>query len=114
MDRRKELKEQYRQMKPDMGAFIIRSRCHPVGYLEVTQDLKSTINSTVFKLNFGNHPNKRLQTQWKHDGEAGFTVEILEILDYDQDEGKTDYSEELALLKLIWEEKLSKENLTLY
>jgi len=32
---------------------------------------------------------------------------VLEKLPYDADEAKTDYSEELSILKLIWEEKLS-------
>ncbi|HHV44985.1 MAG TPA: GIY-YIG nuclease family protein [Firmicutes bacterium] len=112
-DRRKELKEQYRQMKPEMGIFLIRSRRESVGYLEATQNLKSTINSTVFKLNFGNHPNKKLQELWKKEGEAGFTIEVLETLPYDKDESKTDYSEELAILRTIWEEKLANEDLTL-
>lgn len=36
---------------------------------------------------------------------------ILENLEYDKDESKTDYTEELALLQMIWEEKLAKENI---
>jgi hypothetical protein len=30
---------------------------------------------------------------------------VLEKLKYDKDETKTDYSEELAILKMLWEEK---------
>lgn len=68
MDRRKELKEQYKNMKPDMGVFIIKSaienKCYKC-YIEAAQDLKSTINSTKFKLELGFHPNKELQKEWK-------------------------------------------------
>ncbi len=114
MDRRKELKALYKNMKPDMGIFIIRSNFNNKCYIEGTQDLKGTINSTKFKLNFGNHPNKALQKEWKEHGEESFIIEILENLKYDKDESKTDYSEELAILKMVWEEKLSKEGMEFY
>lgn len=93
-------------MKPDMGIFTIRSKEGPFQYLETTQDLKGTMNKTVFQLRFGNHPNKELQKAWKEMGEANLIIEVLEVLPYNKDESKTDYSEELNILKLIWEEKL--------
>lgn len=70
MDRRKELKEQYKNMKPDMGVFIIKSAIAGKCYIEATQDLKSTINSTKLKLELGFHPNKELQKEWKENTEA--------------------------------------------
>lgn len=108
MDRKKELKELYKTMKPDMGIFIIKSSLNDKCYIEVTKDLKGTINSTKFKLDLGNHPNKELQKLWKEHGESSFTIEILEKLKYDEDETKVDYSEELNILKLIWQDRLSK------
>ena len=96
-------------MKPDMGIFTIRSRDKAVGYLETTQDLKGTINKTFFQLRFGSHPNKNLQKTWKETGENNLTVEILEMLPYSKDESKTDYSEELSILKLLWEERMAEE-----
>jgi len=114
MDRKKELKALYKNMKPDMGIFMIRSNFSNKCYIEGTQDLKETINGTRFKLNFGNHPNKGLQKDWKEHGEESFTIELLENLPYDKDESKTDYSEELAILKMVWEEKLLKEGMELY
>lgn len=114
MERRKELKELYKNMKPDMGILIIKSHFNNKCYIEGTHDLKSTINSIKFKLGFGNYPNKELQKEWKEYGEENFTIEILENLKYDKDELKTDYSEELAILKMIWEEKLSEKGMELY
>lgn len=72
------------------------------------------MNSARFKLNFGNHPNRELQKNWKEDGESGFTMEILEKLKYDKDETKDDYSEELSILKMIWEERLQKKGWQFY
>ena len=40
--------------------------------------------------------------------------EVLEKLKYDKDESKTDYSEELAILKMVWEEKLLQKGMEFY
>jgi hypothetical protein len=114
MDRKKELKEQYKQMKPDMGIFIISSNLGKKCYLEGTQNLQATMNSMKFKLKAGCHPNRELQKEWNELGEGVFTFRILEKLEYEKDEMKTDYKEDLALLKIIWEEKILKENIQPY
>lgn len=114
MDRKKELKLQYKQMKLSMGIFMIRSKAENKCYIEATQDLKGRMNSGRFKLAAGGHPNRELQKEWNDYGEENFTIEILEYLDYDKDELKTDYTEDLALLQMAWEEKLGQENIVLY
>ncbi|HHX50962.1 MAG TPA: GIY-YIG nuclease family protein [Clostridia bacterium] len=114
MDRRKELKAQYKQMKPDMGIFMIRCATSNKCYLEITQNLKGTINSAKFKLGAGAHPNKELQLDWQNLGESSFVIKVLENLEYDQDETKTDYREDLAILQMIWEERLSEQGLEFY
>ncbi|MBB6216098.1 hypothetical protein HNQ80_002197 [Anaerosolibacter carboniphilus] len=114
MNRKKELKEQYKQMRHEMGIFIIRSKVNNKCYIEATQDLRGTMNGTRFKLGAGAHPNRQLQKEWKEFGEGNFTIEILENLEYDKDESKTDYKEDLALLRMIWEEKLLKQKLEFY
>ncbi|NLZ39470.1 MAG: GIY-YIG nuclease family protein [Firmicutes bacterium] len=101
-------------MKPDMGILAIKHNGKNKYYLEGTQYLRSTTNSTKFKLNFGNHPNRQLQKDWQKDGKESFTIEVLEKLKYDEDETKTDYSEELAILKILWEEKLLQQGARLY
>jgi len=114
VDRRKELQLQYKQMKPDMGIYAIKSKSTGKCYLQSTPDLKSAINGTLFKLNAGMHANKELQADWSRYPEADFSVEILERLKYDKDPAKTDYCEELELLRLIWEEKIAREHSSLY
>lgn len=114
MDRKKELLEQYRQMKPEMGIFMIRSMLSNNCHLESTKDLKGTINSSKFKLGAGNHPNRALQKDWQAGGAANFTIEILEQLDYSKDEAKTDYTDELTIMHMIWEEKLANEKMNFY
>lgn len=109
MDRRKELKEQYKQLKPEMGVFLIKSSADHRYYLEAASNVNGAVNRARFQLGAGSHPNRELQKAWREQGESGFSVEIPELLAYDKDESKTDYSEELELLQMIWEEKLAKE-----
>jgi hypothetical protein len=112
--RKKELKFQYKEMRPEMGIFIIRSKINNKCYVETTQNLKSKINGTKFKLKLGNHPDKGLQKEWNEQGKENFIIEILEKLEFDKDESKTDYSEELDLLEMLWKEKLLKQMLNFY
>lgn len=112
--RKKELAAQYKQMKPQMGIFIIRSKVNNKCYVEGTQDLRGRINGAKARLGGGMHPYLELQKEWNDFGSENFTIEILENLDYDKDESKTDYKEDLALLQIIWEEKLVKDGVELY
>ncbi len=114
MDRKKELKEEYRQMKSDMGLVIIRSNFDKKYYIESSRNLNATINGSRFKLNAGNHLYQELQKEWNKHGESSFTIEVLERLEYDKDELKTDYKEDLKALQEIWIEKLTEEGLIMY
>jgi hypothetical protein len=113
-NRRKELIEQYKQMKPDMGIFRIRLKDGGKCFIETSQNLKGKMNSTRFQLDAGNHPNQELQRDWKQYGEGRFEFEVLELLPYAKDESKTDYTEELEILKQIWEEKLLNQQFEFY
>lgn len=110
MDRKKELKEMYKQMKTDMGIFIIQSKANNKYYLETTQNLKGKMNSSRFQLEAGSFRNQELQKDWNQYKAENFEIKVLENLKYDKDESKTDYSEELEIMKTIWQDKLTKEN----
>ena len=112
--RKRELKEQYKQMKPQMGIFVVRSKANKKCYIQATKDLRGVINGTKVRLNAGMHSNLELRKEWNESGSDNFVIEILELLDYDQDESKTDYTEDLALLQMIWEEKLLKDDFQFY
>jgi len=113
-DRRKELIEQYKQMKPEMGIFRVRLKDGSKCFLETSQNLKGKMNAVRFQLDMGSHPNKDLQRDWKRYGPERFAFEVLELLPYAKDETKIDYSEELAILKHIWEERLQAEQFEFY
>ena len=97
-----------------MGIFMICPKEGEKRYVQATGDLRGVMNGAQARLNGGMHPCRELQKEWSERGGENFKIEILERLKYDKDESKTDYSEELALLQMIWEEKLQKEGFSLY
>lgn len=104
---KKELRERYKQMKPEMGVFMYR--CLPTGkaYLGFGQNIKADINSITFQLRLGSYPtNSNLKNDWQEYGESNFEIAILENLKYDKDETKTDYTHDLRLLRDFCSEKL--------
>lgn len=105
---KKELKNKYKQIKPDMGVFMFK--CCPTKkvYLGFGQNIKADINSIKFQLNFGGyHKNSKLQADWKEHGESKFETAVLETLEYDTDESKTDYTKDLESLREMVAEKYS-------
>lgn len=114
MDRKRELKEKYKQMKTDMGILVVKNKVNNKYSLVSNQNINAMINRIRFQLNLGSYPNKELQKEWKDLGESNFEIKILEYLDYEKDESKTDYSEELKIVEIMWTEKLDGENMVAY
>ncbi|ACL19148.1 hypothetical protein DesLBE_2253 [Desulfitobacterium sp. LBE] len=112
MDRKKELKEQYKQMRPDMGIVGVRSGKEAWCYIEGSQNLRAALNGIRFKLEAGFFPCRELMKKWQEQGGENFTFEVLEQLEYDKDETKTDYTDDLVLLLMEWEEKLLDQGFT--
>jgi len=108
-DRRKALREQYRTMKPDMGAFMIRCLENGRAYVAVAKGLRAGMNGHLVRLENGIFVNQELQADWDRYDRDAFEMRVLETLPYGKDETKTDYTEELDILRLIWLERLSAE-----
>lgn len=113
--RKRELQQEYANTKQPMGIFIVRCKSNNKCYIQATPDLKGVMNGTYVKLLNSRHPNRELQKEWNELGEDSFVIEILEQLPYDEkDQEKEDYSQELAMLQIIWEEKLAGEDKVFY
>lgn len=108
--RRKELLEQYKQMKPDMGVYMFKSINTNTVYLGYDKNIKATINGDRFKLNANSHRNKKLQKDWNENKEENFEIKVVQLLEYDKDESKTDYSEDLKILREICKDRFQNEN----
>ena len=106
MDRKRELKEQYRRMRPEMGILLYRCRETGSVYLWPAQDLRGKQNGVRFQLEMGSYIHRKLQQEWSTYGEQGFDTEVLDRLEYDKDEAKDDYREDLLALAELWREKM--------
>ncbi len=114
MDRRKELKEQYKLRKPPMGIYAIYKQDGNKWHIESSSDTHGALNGAKFKLEHNSYPNRELQSEWTKCKGEGFVIEVIEVLEYDKEDIKTDYTKELQLLKEIWLEKKQKENIQIY
>ncbi len=109
---REDLKQIYKEMKPQMGVYVIRNTINGKVFMDVSKDLKSIFNRYRFQLKMGCHAIKEMQKDWNKYGEDSFAFEVLQYLKYDEKEEKTDYSEELEIMKMIWIEKLNEGGFT--
>jgi len=104
MDRKKELKQQYKETKIIAGVYQIKNTKNNKVLIESTRNLQ-TINGKKFMLKMGSHPNKALQAEWNSFGEEAFVFEVLETLKEKQD-GYFNVKDELIKLEEKWIEQL--------
>ncbi len=114
MDRRKELKQMYKQMKPDMGIVLVRSKNDKRCALIASKNLRGTVNRLNFSFDDCGFLIRGLRKAWKEQGRDAFDIEVLDRLEYDKDESKTDYTEDLETLAEVWSEKLSAQGFEFY
>jgi hypothetical protein len=111
---RKELREQYKNIKPEMGVIMIKSEKSRKCFIEATRNIRGAMNRAQFSLDIGSHINKEFQKDIEELGASTFKITILEKLDYDEKKENKDYKEELAILRTMCAEKLSEEGFLLY
>jgi hypothetical protein len=85
MDRKKELKQLYKDTEQTAGVFQIKNIQNHKIFIDGSLNLKS-MNGQQFMLEAGNHSNKELQKEWLQFGKELFVFEILEVLE--QKEGE--------------------------
>lgn len=108
--RKKELLQQFKEMKPEMGVYMFKSINTNTVYLGCDKNIKATINGDRFKLNSKNHRCKKLQKDWNENKDEKFEIKVVEVLPYDKDESKVDYSEDLKILLEICKDRFIEEN----
>ncbi len=93
---RKQLMEEYKNRRPEMGVISIRCKETEEFFLGISKDTKADFNSIKYKLDTSWHPNKRLQELWKQYGEQNFEFSVIKVLKYeDPQEDHTNELEEL-------------------
>jgi ribosomal protein L29 len=77
-NRRKELKEQYKELKTYMGVYQITNTVSGKIYLDSYPNLKNKWLTLQAQLEMGQFANSDLQKDWKQLGAEVFTYEVLE------------------------------------
>lgn len=104
-EKKRRLKQEYRQNPPPMGVFAIRNMVNDKVFVGVGQDLNGIINRHRFQLASGIHQNIRLQNEWNEFGSHNFAFEILEQLNH-SGVPHVEGLDELELLEKLWLERL--------
>ncbi|CAH2716056.1 hypothetical protein BACCIP111895_03240 [Neobacillus rhizosphaerae] len=79
MDRKKELKQLYKETAIEAGIFQIKNTKNQKIFIGSTRNLK-TLNGVKFMLDMDGYKNKELQKEWLVYGKDSFEFEVLEIL----------------------------------
>lgn len=103
MDRKKELKQLYKETPIEAGVYKIENKQNGKVFIASTRNIK-TLNGVKFMLNKGGHVNRELAKEWQALGEESFTVEVIEILKKKNDPYFNE-KEELKKLEEKWLEE---------
>ncbi|MFA6308738.1 MAG: GIY-YIG nuclease family protein [Clostridia bacterium] len=103
-ERKKELKEQFKEIKTVSGIFQIRNTINQKIFVASTPNLK-TMTGKRLELGHGSFRNEVLQKEWNEYGEEAFVFEVLEELK-EKEGGYYNKNDDLKRMKDKWLEKL--------
>ena len=101
--RRKELQQQYREMKTYMGVYQVTNTVSGKIFISISPNLKNRWLTVRMHLDLGRHPNSELQRDWKELGADSFTYQVIEEKEVSED---TDTRWELRQMEKAWLERL--------
>lgn len=108
MDRRKELTQEYKNRKPNMGIYQIRNKANGKIQLFSSLNLDGALNRFQFDLEMGlpmGPWDRELRKDLAQYGPESFVFEVLDRLKPAEDP-QYDYKEDLKALEELWLEKL--------
>lgn len=104
MDRKKELKQLFKETEVEAGVYQIKNLKNDKIFVASTRNLK-TLKGKKFELEMGTSTNKKLQEEWNQFGKDHFAFDVLEVLKKKK-EGYFDEKNELRKLEEKWLEHL--------
>ncbi|MBB4800506.1 group I intron endonuclease [Flavobacterium nitrogenifigens] len=104
MKTKKELRDEYKEMKFKKGVFQIQNTENKKIYIDSSADLDAIFKRLKFQLNCGNHPLAELQKDWKEFGEDKFEFEILSEIKENDTAVKFDQKELKVLEQMFLDE----------
>jgi len=115
MDRaeRKSFNREYKNTPRPVGIYRVRNSVTGKSLVGSSTDLPGMLNRQRFQLENGLHPDRELQRDWNELGADAFEFETLDRLKPSEEPGY-DPTEDLAALKDMWIEELTKSGDVLY
>lgn len=105
MDRKKELKQQFKEIEVEAGIYQIKNTKNGKIFVESLRNLKS-LNGIKFMLRMGTHTNKELQNEWATFGGECFEFEVLELVNKKKFKETSSIKRELEKLLDKWLDEL--------
>ena len=104
---RKELSNQYKNRMEIGGIFVIKNSVSNKWYVDSTPDLAAAKN----RFDFMGDSYMKIANDYKAQNGMGFEFEILEELQKGEAQSGKEFRDDLTLLKTIWLEKLTGQEL---
>jgi hypothetical protein len=111
MNRRKEIRNEYKERKSRGGVYTITNTLNGKYLLGHTANLQSLQNHFQFAVTTGSTVHPKLQKDWNELGAQVFTLEVLEELEQQPDQSQAEFLDDLKTLEQLWRANLdaSKE-----
>ena len=110
---RRAINREYKETPRPAGIYRVRNTVTGKSLIGATMDLPSMLNRQRFQLESGGHPDRELQQDWRELGSDAFEFGVLDELELKNEPGY-DPTDDLAALKQMWIEELTKTGEALY
>lgn len=111
--KRRELKRQYLETKTRAGVYLIKNLENGRWLLSGSNNVTAAINRHCFEMKTGKNANRLMNEDWKAFGEAAFNCEVLDRVEFKEEEGFS-VEGELASLVSLWREELALDETLSY
>ena len=108
---KKELQAQYEKREITGGVYVIKNTLKNKLLLDSAEDLQGSKNRFEFSLKTGSCVNMKLQKDWNEQSGDRFVFEVLEEIKKGETQTQAEFKSDIDLLKQIWLEKLTSEDL---
>ncbi len=106
MDRKAELKRQYKENPPPPGIYKISNKANGKIFIGKGMNVQGKLNGQKAELRMGSHRNPELQQDWNRFGADQFAFEVIDCLEPSAADPRQDARSDLAALERLWLVKL--------
>ena len=110
-NKKKKLTAMYKEREIVGGVYVIKNTLNNKLLVEGATDLNSSRNRFEFAQKTGSCVYVKLQDDWAKQEHGQFVFEVLEEIKKGENQTNAGFKEDIELLRDMWLEKLSDENL---